>query len=345
MKREHRLAVLALVASLVVAPALSYGGKKLKLVEDSTWGFSFQAPKFKAQDHPMAGQPKFVLAGSVPGRCSLNLSVFVEVVPWGSSASLCRGQYTGNPAKVSASQANALIRQEEEPVTFTLFDMRVAGFTQNQLYAYWTRNDLCFEVHVSAVECEGFAAAALPIVQSVQLSGDTGATPETVALSRSQGGKPGDWEVHMVAAGLYLHNEQVRNPARARRFYRSALERGGDGMDEPMRWLALSGTGISWLMEDVGEEAIPALEAALAVVESSSNTGLRGEAYSETHFNLACAYSIVGELEAGCAALRSYLDTGPAEMRAGKREKVEQDPQLASLRNSECYQALGSAVK
>lgn len=344
--RVIRSRILALLIGMLVVSAPSLGSKKdkkSKLIEETTWGFSFQAPKFKPwKDHPLDGEPNFILAGDVPGKCDLNLSVFVEIVPWGSSASFCRQGYPGNPEAVATTPETTLIRHEEKPITFTLYDQEIVkgGFVQNQLYGYWTRDDLCFELHISAMNCKDFEAAALPIVQSVVLSDDTGATLETVALSRGQGGQPGDWELHMEVAGIYLHNEEAVDPVRARRFYRSAMERSGEEMDARQRWLALSGSGIAWLMEDDGTEAIPHLEEALSVVPESADIIERASMYSETLFNLACAHSLAMEPQAGCAALQRLLDEVPEDARAAEIRSIEEDPQLANVRRAECYQAL-----
>ena len=344
--RVDRLGMVTMLVILFIASEGTLAGKKEepgKLVEDTTWGVSFRAPKFKRlKDHPLEGQPNYILWGEIPGKCSLDLSAFVETVPWGTSASDCRLGFPGNPEGVAAQPEYTLIRQEEEPVTFTLYDNAVGGgVIQNQLYAYWTRDDLCFEIHISAMNCDVFETRALPIIQSIALSEDTGATLETVALASEFGGQPGDWGLHLMAASVYLHDEEEVKPELARRFYGSALERGGEEMNDYQRWIAEEGIALALLAEDKGAEAIYHLQQALQLASSWSNASERAGLREETLFNLACAHPLAGNSAEACSSLQELLRTIPPGSQTDQVRDIETDPQLSAVRASECYQKLG----
>ena len=313
--RVDRLGMVTMLVILFIASEGTLAGKKEeqgKLVEDTTWGVSFRAPKFKRlKDHPLEGKPNYILWGEIPGKCSLDLSAFVETVPWGTSASDCRLGFPGNPEGVAAQSEYTLIRHEEEPVTFTLYDDAVGGRgIQNQLYAYWTRDD-------------------------------TGATLETVALASEFGGQPGDWGLHLMAASLYLHDEEEVKPELARRFYGSALERGGEEMNDYQRWIAEEGIALALLAEDKGAEAIYHLQQALQLASSWSNESERAGLREETLFNLACAHSLAGNSAEACSSLQELLRTIPPGSQTDQVRAIETDPQLSAVRASECYQKLG----
>ena len=309
-------------------------------VRDEVWGIEFRVPDYEPwDDHPLQGQPNFVLAGaSSSDACELNFSVFAEIIPPETSADDCRKGYLGNPEPLEKSDDVDGLEHETEPLTYTLFRRTIVEvFTEHKLYGYWTRNDTCFELHISSVGCDDFGGRALPILKSVKLGPDRGVTVETVALASTQGRHPTDWEIHLAAASHYLHQAEPPVPERARRFFSSTIELAGEELDDEHRWIIEEGIGIAWLMEDDGDAAIPPLSRALELARAQPD---RDQMLSSTLYNLSCAYSLTGDVEQACVLIGELLSTQPDDERKESLKEIRQDPQLKAVRKAACFKAL-----
>ncbi len=246
--------------------------KQGDVIRHPTWGVVITIPNFEYwKDNSMQAQANYILGATSSGACNLTLSMFVENDKDGVTPEECRLGYMGNPDKLKKQRDVRIIEQSVAPVTYTLFEQNWSSagvdITQNQLYGYWTRGRLCFELHISAIMCDSgaFARQAKPILESVGIGPDTGATLETVDLALRGGPDPLGWEAHMLVAGIYLHRIDPPDPARARSFYDTALRLGKESIPMTALYVIEEGIGIAWLMEDRGAEAIPHLERALTV--------------------------------------------------------------------------------
>jgi hypothetical protein len=319
------------------------------LVKVPVWGVELKVAGYQRwSDHPGWGQPNFLFAGTSSGRCPLNLSMFVETFVQGGTAEECRKQYKGNPDALSRQRGVTLLENEVRPITYTVFDMEVQGeksgpgFAYHQLYAYWTRADLCFELHVSSGNCGDFPVTVAPILQSVHLSEDTGATLETVSLAKQSQGDPRDWRLHMAVAGYYLHTAKPNNPSRARRFYLSALKQAPAEIEANDRWLIEEGVGLSWLMQDQGGPALAPLERGLEIARRG---GTPPEALPESLYNLGCAHALTGDFEKACGYLESYLGPSGSAGQSSRMSEIQKDKQLKALTKQPCFKKLKDLYK
>ena len=323
----------------------SIGGNEKAIMIDKAWGVKLQFDGYRDwTDHPLYGKPNFVLAGkSKLQSCEVQLSMFAEVVASGITAHECRKSYPANPEKLKTRSDVSQIEERKNPITYSLFDQhhvfKELPFVQKQLYGYWTRNDICFELHVSSVNCTNFKDLAIPILESVRIFPDNGATHETVMLARKLGKDPGDWRIHLAVAGVHLYAKPPRN-VQARRFYTSALQRAGTELDTKSEWIIQEGIALAWLFEDNGEKALPYLMRALEITNKGYVTPAER---SETFTNIACAYALMGEIEKSCNELSkalAVLSTVSPSNKERALEEIRTDKQLASVRNSECYRSL-----
>lgn len=298
----------------------------------------------------MQDQANYILGAQARGACEVNITMFVEIDREGATPEECRRGYMGNPARLRKDRDVLLIEESTSPETYTRFDQTWRSssgqVTQNQLYGYWTRGELCFEIHLSSIQCPSFTEQARPILDSVRIGPDTGATLETVSLALEGGPDPLGWESHQLVGGLYLHKAEPRNPARARRFYDAALRIGGEAILQENRYLIEAGNGIAWLMQDKGAEAIPHLERALGAarampdIESEPKPSTKDDAVKETLYNLACAHSLAGNTSAACDRAREHLETMNEAERNASLKDYRKDKQLKALRKSVCFKTL-----
>lgn len=337
------LVVLSFLAVGNVLKAQTGPAKDNKAVmTDRFWGVELQFDGYKDwTDHPFYGRPNFVFAGtSTLGSCQVSLSMFAEVVKPGMTAHECRKDYPADPEKLKTRSDVSQIEERKTPITYSLFDehgvFKGSPYVRKQLYGYWTRNDICFELHVSSSDCADFRKLALSILESVRLSPDNGATHETVAVARKTGQLPGDWKVHMQVATIYLYSNPPV-PSRARLFYQSALDRAGAELDPRNRWSIEEGIALAWLGENNGEKALPHLIRALEVTDKDF---MDPYARSETFQNTACAYALKGETQRACNALTEALSAVPPNDKERTLEAIRTDDQLTSIRSSQCYQSL-----
>lgn len=320
------------------------------IVKSKTWGIEFEAPHFEHwNDHPLQEQANFVLAGKVTkGSCELNRSMFAIPITDGTTPHECRSGYMGNPDGLANRPEIELHEHQVSPITFTLYDWVLgegsaptSGLRQNQLYGYWVRRDVCFEIHISSMSCSNFAPIALPILNSVKIDEDIDVTTETVALAQEMKGGPGDWIVHLATASKYLHGMNPSVPVRARRFYESALELGGD-LEDQYLWIIHEGIGLTWLEEDSGQEAIPPLEKALSVARQMPENKTM---LSSTLYNISCAYSLTNQIGLACENLEELISNQSGKELKSTLKEIKKDKQLRIVRKSPCYKELLSRKK
>ncbi len=347
--RVH-LTVLLLSTSVIVG-ALSTGGTqgasgKSSGLRHDAWGIelSFEGHTIWSK-HPLRKQPNFVFAANArSGRCRINLSMFAIHSPAQGTATECRKDSMGNPEELAGESGVTIHDQQPGPIAYTLYDMAIdpetsgrTGLTQNQLFGYWTRRDTCFELHVSSINCSDFAAHALPILASVRIDPDREVTIETIAIARDLKKKPDDWQVHLAAAGSYLHESEPPIPHRARRFYESALAL-GSGIDPDTMWTIEEGIGLSWLMEGEGDKALAHLSISLRLARGQK--GNDGGPLDSSLYNIARASSLVGQVEEACRYLDELLDRQPPEQRKLTLKDIKKDAQLKPMRKADCYKPL-----
>lgn len=319
------------------------------IIKDEMWGIEFKLDGYNEwTDHPLRGQPNFIVAGKSNSQsCEILLSMFAEPAPPNASAQGCRKKYLKDPKELEESayamskqkSQVILIESKDTPLTYTLLDQRFDGskpLVDNALYGYWIRDDICLELHVSSINCTNFKALAIPILASVHIIPDNGATPETVAIARKIGSVPGDWKVHMKVADIYLYSNQPL-PERARHFYESALKRARSNIDEQGKWHIEEGIGLAWLTEDNGKKALPYF---LKALDAAQKGNLVNHARSETFYNIACAYSLMGETQKACEALNVSLSIQDTAGKVRTIKQAQDDKNLTSIHNTKCYLSL-----
>lgn len=334
---RRRILAIGLLISVAVIPgaqareALSNGR-----VVSPTWGVSLGAPLYEVwEEHPLRGQANFLAAGRwEQAGCALNLSLFAILVHNGTPAATCRQKFAGNPIPLEADEAATVLRVTDAPVAVTIFDMEMGeGVVQNQLYGYWVRDESCFELHLSAMSCASFSEIAVPILDSVDLQPRPDVNVETVSVGQALGLEPDDWKVHQIIAGEYLHNISPSNPARARSYYQSALRLSAGNIGFEDEWTIQAGLGLAWLHEDNGQSAISPLRRAVELARSEPAAVME---LDESLYNLACAHSLVGDIEAACEASMELMAGLSAKERQRKVQSMRRDPQLGTMLSSGC---------
>lgn len=334
---------------LVAVAALLLGARpapRSRDVSDPLWGVTLRAPGYQPVVHPLRDQADFILAGSaLASSCRMNFSMFAAQTRDGATPEECRQGGVGDPDALDAREDTTLVDQKDGPVAYSLFDQvfesqKGPKTLFHQLYGYWTRGDLCFELHISGGEpCPGFREKAVAILRSVRIAKETGATLETVELAKRKGGDARDWRLHMLVAEAYLRDEDHRNPARARRFYASALRLGGKRVPLVDRFAIEQGIGLAWLAEDDGREAIPYLMRALQAAHRAGN-GLPPEQARAVYYGLASAHAVEGDIEESCGYAREWFKAQDASDLKPAARRIRRDPQMEPLSGSDCYQGV-----
>lgn len=340
LRRLLGIATLISVATLPSAHAQTTEEVRNGRVASQAWGISLAAPSYEIwEDHPLRGRPNFLAAGLWKETgCSVHLSLFAILVESETSAATCRTSFAGNPVPLQKAEGVTVLDVEDAPVAWTRFDAEMeSGIVQNQLYGYWTRDESCFELHLSSISCTAFSEIAMPILESVELQQRPGVNVETVSVGRALSLEPDHWKVHQVIAGEYLHNLSPTNPGRARTYYENALRlaRGSIGFED--EWTIQAGLGLAWLHEDNGESAISPLRKAVELARSEPAAVME---LDESLYNLACAYSLVGNVGAACDATTELMAALSERERRMKFQSMQRDPQLQAMLSSGCLASL-----
>ena len=335
-------------AVVIAAAALgiAHGAPGLRVVRNAIWGVELTLAGYEPSNHPLRDRPNFVLsAASVSGSCRMTLSMFAATARDGAEPEDCRQGGVGDPEELEGRTDARLIEEKTGPLAYSMFDQSLearsgAQTLFHQLYGYWVRDDVCFELRVSSGDgCRAFPSKAMAILRSVRIGRDTGATLETVEFAKRRGGDPRDWRLHVLAAEAYLHDEAHRNPARARRFYTSALRLGGSRIPAADRLAIEQGLGLAWLAEDEGHEAIPHLARALQAARRARGVA-PAERVQETLYALATAHAMEGKVEEACGFARTWLQEQSASEQKQAAKRIRKDPQMTALNGSDCYQSV-----
>ena len=337
MRRPVFAACATIAAVVAGSPALAGSSAAGRTVRDPVWGVELRVPGYEPADHPLRGQSNFIMAASAGERaCRLNLSLFVSQVAHGATPAECRENDVGDPDALSSRDDVDLVEEKAAPVAYSLFDRTLESKAGAQRMFH---------------ELGGFPGKAMGILRSVRVGRDTGATLETVEFAKRKGGDPRDWRLHLMVAQAYLRDEDHRNPARARRFYESALQIGGPRLKEVDRLAIEQGLGLTWLAEENGREAIPHLERALQLARLAEQGARRrgsedeapggtGDRQREAIYALASAQAMSGNVAASCGYARRWLQAQDVSELKPAAKKIRKDPQMEALTGSECYQAL-----
>jgi len=336
-----------LVASALLGPAvIARQAAPGRAVRNAVWGVEVRVPDFEAVDHPLKDQANFVLAGrGGTGACRMNLSLFVAAVKDGATPEECRSGDIADPEAIAVREDAELVDQESGAVAWSLFDQNFvssngARTTFHQLYGYKTRGDLCFQMHLSSGDaCTDFPKKAKAVLGSLHLERDAGATLETAELARRDGGDPRDWKLHLRVADNYLRDETRPIPARARRFYESALRLGAASLRPADRFAVESGSGLAWLQEERPEDAIPRLKRALQAAQRAGIT-VPHDAVRETVYALASAHALTGDLDASCDEARAWFKGADQSALKPAAKRIRKDSRMDALTGSECYRTL-----
>ncbi len=339
------LAVLVAAAGLV-SVAVARPGAPGRAVRNPIWGVEVRVPGFEPVDHPLKDQVNFVLAGrGGSGACRMNLSLFVAPIKEGGAPEECRRGDIGDPDAIALRQDADLLDQEAGAVAWSLFDQVFesrsgARTVYHQLYGYRTRGDLCFQLHLSSGDaCREFPKRAKAVLGSLRLEHDPGATLETAELARRGGGDPRDWRLHLRVADTYLHDEARPGPARARRFYESALRLGATRLLPTDRFTIETGIGLAWLQEENGRAAIPPLKRALQAAQRAGGR-VSQDSVRDAVYALASAQALAGDVEASCGLARRWFQgADPAALKPAAK-RIRKDARMEALTDSDCYRAL-----
>lgn len=334
MKSRIGLAALTLGIALAALPVHSQEELADGKVTNQVWGVHFAAPGYEIwDDHPHRGRPDLLAAGSWErASCGVNLSLFATLVESGTTPAECRRRYAAATERLEGIPEVTVLAVEDAPVAWTRFERKREEGVQSQLYGYLVRGETCLELHVSALDCQGFAGIATPVLESLVFEPPPEVNLETVAMAVIRRLEPDHWQVHLALAGLHLHN-QPPNPARARRYYQNVLRlsRGDASFDEA--WAVHEGIGLTWLDEDDGTSAIAPLSKAVELVRGDASASTKLE---ESLYNLACAYSLAGEMESACRTAGQLVDGLSGKQRRRQLKNMRGDPQLRALREAGC---------
>ncbi len=327
---------------------------KARLVRLSVWGIELTIPGYRTwDDYPSSDYgANFLFAARSSGTCELNLSMFAEECEEGATPEQCvrgRRPYAGNPETLARWKNVRGLEHQAAPLTYTRFDQvlddlrdPVAGpfikshgpVVQNQLYGYWTRGHYCFELHISAIACASFTEQAMPIVRSVTIGPDTGATHETILMARLTGAPHNSYRVHAAVAKDYSNRKFW---ASAVPFYRSALALGGESISDTDRIDLQVGLGDALIRpNDSRAEGIGFLEQAL---QSAQKIGDAARVRTVL-FPLSWGLALTGDTENACARVRALLEPLNGKDRKEYVREIRDTWPCHALHRAKCYKEL-----
>jgi len=324
------------IALLLAAAALAQSGELVdgKFV-DKTWDFTYETPGLERTAANLAAQPNVLFEGRAAGGVQVEISVLEAPEQMPAKDWMGRQQELWKKAK--REMADLETNAEGTPwLVFT--ETKLDVFTEQHGYAFFTRGTQCFLVHAYVADKTDKSAADIKkALLGLKLGESPGASLFALVIAQQTGRKVEDPWVLMQAGRAYGQTgnpNQKPNYAMARAMFKKARE----GMKEDTftnqeLWMLYEFGGLSFLNEP-GRDPKTAIEwhgkAEEAAKKLSDEDG-RVDAQAMSAYNLACAYSLAGDVEKGFEALHRAF----ADKLAVDKGHLSSDPDINNLRKNQ----------
>jgi tetratricopeptide (TPR) repeat protein len=286
------------------------------------------------EEEPSAAAELFV--GRLPGGVKLDITLHEAAQAIGGADCVAL-------AKASWERDGGERTDMEEGVT----PQPWARFTQSKpdalkgqhAYAFSIRGNQCFIVHAWAPDATGASADAVEKAIAgleVKAASDTFLMAHLVARESKE--DPTSPHVLARAAAIYMRDGRFKNPTLAVRAGEVALAQAeARGLDTQEILDVAFTTGSVQLAAGQQEQAIPTWKKSIELAKKLPSAT---EEESVAHYNLACAYSLLGRIDDAYRELETSLAVGGQSTAKRLRDGAKSDPDLANLRADARWQKL-----
>jgi tetratricopeptide (TPR) repeat protein len=291
---------------------------------DDYFGIAYEAPEL-TEGFSMGG-PNVLFSGKAAG------DVTVEIEAHESPADRTAAEWRAALEKSweGDGKTRADLQRGEEPVPWITFVQEsLAGFQRHHGFAFYVRGTQGFVVHAQVREKSDASGAAIQAALK-GLSVKADAAPSFLlahVVAKQQNGDPRSGMSLLLAGRQYVRSDAHAIGLRA---LEAALKNAPEGgFEADAAWELYFHLGLAQLTLKQREEAVPTW---LKAIELAPKTQSPQDNESLCHYNLACAYALLGKLDEAFASLKRSAATGSAEHVANLKSHGQTDPDLESLR-------------
>ena len=286
------------------------------------------------------GGPNVLFAGRLPE--GVDVEVALQEAPKTLEAAKWFEMFKAGKAKDGKTRTD--MEEGSDPQPWILFVQEsLAGFKRHHGYAFYARGPQCFIVHAQVREKSDKSGDSIKAaLKRLQVKAD--AEPSYLyvhVVSKKSGKALDDPLVWAQAAEGYLQDGPMKNPARALELSLKAKAKAAD-FPPDAKWQVTSRIGLAQLLTGKVKEAIPTWKEAIELAKSTSQPEGLG---ANSHYNMACAYSLDSQLDEAFAHLKKSFDMGLADQVAMLKKHAQGDPDLENMRKDERWKELFGGAK
>ncbi len=297
------LLIVAAVAGLTLAQESEAQEQTVQdgKLTDPIWKLTFEAPKL-AKGMAVGG-PAMLFEGRCDGGITIEIKVREAPVLW--SAPEWRKEIHAAWEKQGRKRTEP--ENGDEPGPWSLFvEESLAGSKRHHGYMWYARGNQCFEVHAQVNEkTETSGDAIKAVLKNLKLGEDPGLGLLVAIVARRMGDPIDHPVVLLKAAGAYIRNQPPNYPM-ARKILKTCRQKDKGATYEPEERYMLYAWGGHALLSEPDRDAAQSIAWNKQAEQIAKEIGTPQfhASGSVCAYNLACAYSLMDDMDKAFAALR-----------------------------------------
>lgn len=296
---------------------------------NTAWNVVFEA---RGLERGIATQdPSLLFVGRAAGGIQIEIRVLEG--PKKQDGNAWRDNVVKAWKEAKLKRENVVMSSAGTP-TVMYTETKLDVFTEEHGYAFYARGYQCFLVHCYVADkTEKSAEKIKGYLGGLKLGEDPGVAFYVMVLAERMG-KPMDDPVVLLNAGMaYASGENANYPIAVKLLTRVRKEM-KDGMYDTLQtWQLYEVGGMAHLVEPVRDlkGAIEWFTMAESAAKKFTDKEERTKSLANSAYNLACAYSLNGEVEKGFAAMHRAF----ADILAVNKPHLDQDTDLDNLKKNQ----------
>jgi len=326
-------ALVLLAAAAFALPPELVDGK----LTDKTWNYTYEVQGLERAAADLAAGPSVLFDGRAAGGVQIQIVLLEGAEKRDAKGWMERAVEAWKKKERKLGDVEAHADASPPWVMFT--ETKLDVFTEQHGYAFHPRGTQCFVLHAYVADKTDDSAAAIKqALQGLKLGDDPGASLYAMRIAQQSGKTIDDPGVQFGAGMAYIRQGQAQGqepnyPMAAQCFKKARAAMKEDSFNAEQLWALYEFGGLSHLSEPNRhpKKAIDWHGKAEEAAKSLTDEQGRAQRQAQSAYNLACAYSLDGQVEKGFEALHRAF----SEILAVDKGHLTKDTDLDNLKKNQ----------